>query len=334
MTVLPESLRPQSIKDFTQKYSFREAERSLRGLGETPYPNYVTIMQTIDKHYSAPTQQEPSLSKETATEWLLPVVDFIIKPRMFSEYTTVKRNLLELFAFNRRLARSEDPERMPKSNHIDPRIELLEKVLVQLRFFPLEELNALKRSGDVDRVWQQFEEVNTIPFRTPREKILSLDQVAALSAQNPGRVALTAGRWRAFPHWEYGPFISDARKALGRDGILILGVESKESIVRRSENEPYILNDMERCLQMAEVQGVDYVFLIEPTSSQMSDYAEYFKGLWKKINPTMYVTGYQAHPISDRWEMRAKQLGIQYYWQRPFNTTSTSDILEAMRKKV
>lgn len=277
---------------------------------------------------------------------LLPLVDFITQTRSIAEFQELKELLLRLlFQYHpENLSRPKVTEKglvfsIPTGDEwrIASVVYWLDWLLPELKIFPNSALldDLIEGQTGFTEAWESSETLGSKPRLGLKAKIASLEQMPGILERIPYqgeiRVGLTIGKWRLGVHPEHISLLQSSKEALGRDGVLMVGVESQRSVWQRRGRDHFVLPDQTRLEQIAALEPVDYAVLLDPSEDQCRDLNRYYYQAWQQLNPGYYFFGSADYHWREEFERRGRELGVILLWERPTDSISTSTIIEQIR---
>jgi len=285
-------------------------------------------------------------ARERMLNAFIPFTDYLTQPRSVNELQTLKRELLQIFhdQTNKSGLWGEEVSKTTR-RRLDEIRDYLWLFTTFTEFFPCPGMPIKEESPK--SIWEMYETVGGHDFRTIDQKITTFDEIVAIAEKNRGhneaRVGLTAGKFRLDTHKAHRRHLERAKIALGREGLLVVGVESRASInsrVRAEQENPgieslYCKPDQERLEAIAALEAVDYVFLMDPDSQSLCSYqahCQYFDRVWRDINPNFFFFGSPDHELRNRFKEIGDQLGVYLFWTSETKTSDTTSLIAEIRQ--
>lgn len=311
---------------------------------DTPLFQQKVIKAVSDRLKRNPQNNSLVIYEETLGR-LLPVVYFLTQSRCIEEFQYLKGALLSLiWRYHPKLyfERQEKPENENQKG-MSELMEWITYILPVIRFFPAVELdNLLSGEMDPDQIWKKFEVMDTKKLANTDEKIVPLEQAINHAKQifkardqgsGSGRVGLVVGKWR-FIHQGHIALFETAKQALGKNGLLIVGVESQGSIWQRRGKEHFTFPDEDRLKQVAALEAVDEVVLLNPTGPELNNLDGFYAQVWRSLNPDIYFFGNSGYHWRSPFEKRADQMGILLLWLGQMIERSAENVFRLMKENL
>jgi glycerol-3-phosphate cytidylyltransferase-like family protein len=196
----------------------------------------------------------------------------------------------------------------------------------------------------VEEIWENYENIRPSEIWRTEDKIIPLEIAIKLSLecrQEMGEIGarsgVAAGKFRTGPHEEHITLLERAKQALGRSGLLLVGVESEQSIKTRERQGKFVLPNEARLTRIAALSAVDHVFLMEPSDQDLrtnETLERYFDRTWAKIRPHIFFFGTADHELRSRFEQSARQSGYLLLWKDESKTISTTQIIRQIQQAI
>jgi len=122
------------------------------------------------------------------------------------------------------------------------------------------------------------------------------------------RLGLIIGDLRVGDHLAHGRFLEKAKYALGTRGALVVILPSNKTI-QATTNKQESWPDEDRIYRLRSNRFVDYSLLIDMPKEYYSNPSEYWKMVWKVINPDFVFLGEENHPLEPLYREQSKSLG-------------------------
>lgn len=272
------------------------------------------------------------LASETARH-LKPFVDYLTRPRSIAEFQALKMGLMQAIWDHDLPVRELRGETLLVGPQEESRawlVHWLEHLLPRFGLLTRGEVASLADHGiPPEKTWQAFETIEPKPYRPAQNKILSLEQAVEMSLTHKewqeGRIGYVGGKYRFGVHSQQQSLLEAAKTVLGNDGLLFIGLECREAIQCRT-GQP-TLPDEERLRRLAARQAVDYVFLLEPPQGRPQDVNDYYRQVWRGLQPHFYLFGPADYHWREEFERRAAELGVILLWEAETKTLSSTELL-------
>lgn len=273
-------------------------------------------------------------SREVASRFL-PLVDFLVKSRSIGEHQELKRGLLDLiWEYDKgiRIDQDKPPPTTEEERRISDVVTWLKYILPEIKFISGTEMdNLVDFRKTPDEVWNMFEIQQSREPREVSDKIISYERAVELARQChlkfDGFVGYVGGKWRLGLHDEHKSLIRAAKESLGAYGLMLVGVETQESIWLRRGANHFSYDDQTRLTHVANQESVDYTFPIGPNSGDLGEQNEYYERVWENLAIDRYFFGSADYHWRPEFERRADRSGVIVLWERPTTSFSSSEIL-------
>ena len=141
------------------------------------------------------------------------------------------------------------------------------------------------------------------------------------------RLGLIIGDLRVGDHLAHGKFLEKAKYALGTRGALVVIVPSNKTIFATTDKKKS-WDDEDRIYRLRSNRFVDYSLLLDMPEEYYPNPNEYWKMVWKKINPDFVFLGEENHPLEPLYKEQSKSLGGILLVDKSPVTKRSGDLLE------
>jgi hypothetical protein len=157
-------------------------------------------------------------------------------------------------------------------------------------------------------------------------------------ASYPEWIGCIFGKFRMLAHSEHDDLFEQARRVLGV-GLLMVGIESKASIMYRMQqagvdiNDYYVEDDESRLRAIAARDAVDIVFLVDPNQEDFQDPGAFFDKVQRGLPFDFWFTGEHKHDFFKNYERIAREKGAILLWRQEKTRMSTTAKIEELQGK-
>jgi hypothetical protein len=300
--VVEEKGKPVVFNPQNQFHRIVYMESKYNKLTAPPWENAAEIIEVPDEEALADTEKK------------LPLVDFLTRPRSFTEFHAMREALYSAFL-------SPHVRNSPNSN-----LYYLAHLAVLFNIIP----NIDRFVDEVKPSWvkKHTEVVKQVPFVNPKDKIIKeseLENVCTdLASWEPHRIAVIGGKCRYGINSGHSDLIRQAKSLLGPYSTIIFLLETSNAITERRNQSSF--PDDERSLQVASKLDVDKVVLVDPHAKDKERVKTYYEDLWRRAKAEYCLFGSPLDALTPVFIESSYRLGMIPLWARDKNGVSTTEL--------